>query len=210
MTVVKLAIDNADPVKLTIGKAPPVILLSGGVRRTASTVTINGKPREPKLINAGQLQVKLDPEDSKETGELTLVVSNPEPNASTAKIVIRVAPAITESTPAQLDVDQAVELKVEGAGFHADCKAKIGGQVRATKIESPTKLTVTPVAADVKAAGDLQLVAEILRPTVAHPCIRHQGREAGRRRSCRSTGAFRGTDDYRDRPADLGGRRKRP
>jgi hypothetical protein len=160
LAAAKLAIGGTVPDKVTVGKAVDTMLINGLGFVAGTKLTINGKLRDAELVTAAQLKIKLDKDDVKDTGLLTLVVTNPEPNASTFKYTVRIAPEITKA-PAELTAGKTDQFTVDGVGFHAQCKAKIGGKERTTTVSPDGKqLTVTPDKDDGKGTDSLELVAE--------------------------------------------------
>ncbi len=67
-------------------------------------------------------------------------------------------PVISSTDPPRLKVGVVAPLAVIGRNFNKDCSATVNGKQRDVNWESDTRLTVTLLAEDVAAAGDLQLI----------------------------------------------------
>ena len=127
--------------------------------------TINGKDRRFKRSSETEGTISLLDEDVKETGELNLVVTNPNKDSFKATIKVIAAsqgvkPVISSTAPVELTKDSPKSLTVNGKNFQTGCTATIGGETRVVTAGDDKTITVTLLDKDVAAPCLLKLIVK--------------------------------------------------
>ena len=134
--------------------------VTGSGFQDGTKATIGGKERSFTVESPSQGRLAILDEDVKNTGELELVITNP--NKDTFKATIKVVepdgkPVISDTEPKPLPRTVTL-LTVNGQGFQNGCTAIVGGRERKPSSVSDKKLTIPLEAADFSAPSPLKLV----------------------------------------------------
>jgi hypothetical protein len=151
-----------EPATLTMGQ-DQVLTITGRGFQKDTTATIDGKTRTFTWKSETEGTVTTLPEDVEKTGQLRLVITNPNKDTFTKTIEVvapttAVKPIISPTTPATLTSTSPKSLIVIGQGFQAGCTATIGGEARPVTFGDGTKVTVALEDKDIATPRTINLV----------------------------------------------------
>jgi hypothetical protein len=93
------SISSVTPSTIASGSGPQTVVVIGANFTPTSTVQINGAPRQTTFVSSTELDVALLASDTAVTGQLSLVVTNPDGNQSGTAIIMVTGPAPPRQRP---------------------------------------------------------------------------------------------------------------
>jgi IPT/TIG domain len=160
------AVNTISPSSVTAGSAAFTLAVQGSGFANNASVQSQGVPLATEFVNSTQLTAQVPAAQIALAGQLNVTVVNPGPppqvsNALALSVVN--APVIFALQP-QVVLTGSVDfvLDVTGTGYVAGSVVKLNGAALPTTYGGATQLTATVSAADVNAAGNLNI-------TVANP-----------------------------------------
>lgn len=146
------------PASLVKGRREDVTVIGTGFQ-SGTRATIGSRQRNFTVETTSQGRLAILDEDVKNTGELELVITNP--NKDTFSATIKVVemdrkPVISDTEPKPLTKVSTV-LTVIGQSFHAGCTTAINGRDRKPSSVTSTKIMIPLEAADFATPGPLKL-----------------------------------------------------
>ncbi|HEU4453408.1 MAG TPA: hypothetical protein VFR81_10120, partial [Longimicrobium sp.] len=125
-------------------------------------VRFNGAARPTRLVSATQLEATLNVGDLQAAGSFEITVANPAPGGgvsnAVAFVVANPGPVIASLSPGAVATGSpGATVTVAGTGFVPQSQVLTGAAPRQTAYVSATELKVTLTAAEVAAAGPLEL-----------------------------------------------------
>ncbi|MGD1210524.1 MAG: hypothetical protein ABR973_04090 [Candidatus Acidiferrales bacterium] len=154
------------PASIEAGQPAFILNVNGGNFTPASQVLWNGSQRVTLFTSAGALTAQILASDVQNAGVALVTVSTPQPGGGTTQpqqFTINPAPSpapqITSLSPSGVSAGSAgFTLTVTGKNFVSESTVTVNGSNRTTNFVGTTSLEVAISAADVVAAGTLQIV----------------------------------------------------
>jgi hypothetical protein len=140
------------------GSPPFTLQISGSGFVNGSIASWNGAKLTTTYVSATALKAAVPAALAAGGGTFAISVANPDgqtsASASSSVAVDNHAPTVATLSPASVTAGAgATNVVVTGTGFVTSSTATFGGQPRATTVQSPTQLTMSLTAADLAAAG---------------------------------------------------------
>jgi WD40-like Beta Propeller Repeat len=150
------------PSGVLTGSSGFTLTVTGSNFVSTSIVTVNGAGRSTTFVNSTTLQAAMLGSDTTTPGKLPIVVLNPQPSGGSSSAfplnILNPVPSVTGAAPATSQAGgTATTLTVSGAGFAPSSVVLVNGSPRITAVTGPTNATASLTAADLAAAGTLQI-----------------------------------------------------
>lgn len=163
------AITTLNPATAFAGDAPFTLTITGSNFLNNSVVKYNGSDRTTTYISATQLSISVTAADLANPTTAAITVVNPAPGGGTSNTVNlpinNPAPGAIALNPTSTIAGTAsVSLTVNGTGFRPDSVIRVNNNDRATTVLSATQVTTVLTAADLSAAGTLQITVNTPPP----------------------------------------------
>jgi IPT/TIG domain-containing protein len=165
-------IDTLDPPSVPVGSQPVTVRVNGSNFGSTANVRVNGIAHGTTFVSDSELTFVLAASDVSKTGNLSIVVANPNSrlsNSVTLPVTTGATPTITLISPSSVSAGGgAFSLKVVGAGFASGALVKVNGASRATAIVDAAHLIATILSSDVSKAGSLAITVANLNGAVSN------------------------------------------
>ncbi len=170
---------------IAAGGAAGTIAVNGNGFVPSSVVLWNGRSLPTRFVSRTQLLVDYFAADIACAGIVSVTVVSPAPGGGTSVAqTFIIAPTIVAINPTIAYVgDGAFTLTVTGTGYCGGARIRVNGTPRTSTIVSGTQITTTITAADISAAGTLQIsvvsadgVVSTNVPLIVDPCAPAQAR----------------------------------
>ena len=157
-------ITTLSPMTAVAGSAAFNLTVNGTGFVSGAVVKWNGSSRTTTFVSATQLQAAITAADIAAAGTVQVTVVNPAPGGGTSTAATftvsasNAVPAITTLSPTTAVAGSAAfNLTVNGTGFVSGAAVKWNGSSRTTTFVSATQLQAAITAADIAAAGTVQV-----------------------------------------------------
>lgn len=159
------AITTLSPNAANVGGAGLTLTINGTSFVSGAVVQVNGQNRTTTFVSDTQLTAALMASDLAAPGTLSVTVVNPAPGGGASNAALftvnaqpNPTPTITTLTPSAVFAgSSAFTLTINGTNFIGGATVQVNGQNRPTTFISATQLTVQITAAEVAAAGTINL-----------------------------------------------------
>ena len=153
---------SLSPASGTEGSGAVTLLVDGANFVASSKVLFNGAQRETVFVSASRLAAELPASDLAAAGVASVSVRTPGPgggdSSPTPFAVLRPAPSLAALSPSSALAGAAgAAVEAEGAGFTAASVVRVGGADRPTTFVDASRLGFSLSAADLAAAGTLDV-----------------------------------------------------
>jgi hypothetical protein len=162
-------VTSLSPTSVVAGaNAPTTVTINGTNFVPLSVVSLGGSNRTTTFVNSGQLTFQLTIADQATASNTPLTVTNPAPGGGTSNAI---QVAINNPIPGPITLNPNAEIAggapatvtVAGSNFVSRSVVQVNGSARPTTFVGATQVTFQPAAADLSAAGSLQV--SVLNPT---------------------------------------------
>src|ERR1700722_13735426 len=157
------AITSVSPASVPAGTAAFNIQISGSGFVSGSVASWNGTSLTTTYVSATVLNATIPAALAAAGGTFAIAVANPDGQSSgSSKSSVAVdnpVPTISSLSPASTTAGaSAMNVVVTGTGFVTNSVASFGAHPRATTVQSSTQLTMAVTAADLPAAGSVNII----------------------------------------------------
>lgn len=158
----KPVVTSTSPARLTMSHAGTSLTVNGTGFVTGSVITWNGTARTTSFVSSTQLQTVVTTADVASNGSVQIGVTNASPGGGAATpLAIAIeypVPVLSSMSPSSVLPGIAdFDLVVTGSGLTTVSVVQWNGSPRQTTYVSQTQLKAKITAADVTAAGDVQI-----------------------------------------------------
>ena len=152
------AISAVSPASVAAGSPTFTLQISGSGFVNGSIASWNGATLTTTYVSATVLKAAVPAALAAAGGSFAITVANPDgqtsASSSSSVAVDNPAPTVATLSPASVTAGAgATNVAVTGTGFVTSSTATFGGQPRPTTVQSSTQLTMSLTAADLAAAG---------------------------------------------------------
>ncbi|MBZ5642600.1 MAG: choice-of-anchor D domain-containing protein [Acidobacteriia bacterium] len=155
-------ITTLSPTNAIVGSAAFTLTVNGTGFLNGATLSFNGVVRATAFVSATQVTAAITAADIATAGTLNVTVSNPAPtsgpSAAVTFAVNNPVPTVTSVSPTSGTAGGAAfTLTVNGTNFVATSVVNFNGAAKTTTFVSATQVTAAITAADIAAAGTLNV-----------------------------------------------------
>jgi len=159
-------ITTLDPPSVPVGNQNVTVTVNGTAFSSAAVVRVNNIAHQTTFVSDKQVNVVLVPADISHTGNLSILVVNPNnklSNTVTLPVTNGAVPSITLLNPNTVNAGGAAfTLSVVGSNFVSTSVVKVGTTSKLTTFVDSSHLTAPITATDIKTPGSLSIT--VLNP----------------------------------------------
>ncbi len=155
------SVTSISPAAVTAGSGAFTLTVNGTGFLNTTVVEVGSVAEQTTYLSSTQLTAAIPASQVTSGAQLAVIALNGSVSSAPVNLVVNnPAPTVTTVAPTTVQAGSASPvLTVTGTGFVPTTQVQVNGNARTTVLISSTQVSVTLMAADVAAAGNLSLIA---------------------------------------------------